>query len=172
MNESDLSALPDILNRLYSVVEDLQRLAPGRSFTPDGHLVGSIGEVVAAYAYGLELGAASTKAHDARATDGRLVQVKLTQGKSGVALSHPCDHLIVLRLDAISGFEEVYNGAGSPVWAEIVHKAEIGRQREVRLSRLRALAKTSADDRVAQLRAFPTLTRKAKAAVREANDIE
>ena len=37
---------------------------PGRHFTLDGHLVGSIGEVMASYYYGIELYAASAVAHD------------------------------------------------------------------------------------------------------------
>lgn len=39
--------------RIYEAVEELQRLHPERKFTPDGHLVGSIVEVVAAQARAL-----------------------------------------------------------------------------------------------------------------------
>jgi hypothetical protein len=38
---------------------------PGRKFTPDGHLVGSIGEVVAPEALGLTLYVGSRPGHDA-----------------------------------------------------------------------------------------------------------
>lgn len=41
--------LPKLLSDLYVIVAKLEALAPGRKFTPDGHLVGSIGEAVAAY---------------------------------------------------------------------------------------------------------------------------
>jgi hypothetical protein len=40
----------DLIRQLYSVVAALEEEEfEGRKFTPDGHLVGSIGEVVAAY---------------------------------------------------------------------------------------------------------------------------
>ncbi|MGI4792916.1 MAG: DUF6998 domain-containing protein [Janthinobacterium lividum] len=52
---ADLSSLPQLLSDLYRTVAALREIAPDRSFTLDGHLVGSIGEVVAAYAYDLKL---------------------------------------------------------------------------------------------------------------------
>jgi hypothetical protein len=36
----------DLIRQLYSVVVALEEEFEGRKFTPDGHLVGSIGEVV------------------------------------------------------------------------------------------------------------------------------
>ena len=38
---------------LVRIVSELETAFPGRHFTLDGHLVGSIGEVMAAYYYGL-----------------------------------------------------------------------------------------------------------------------
>lgn len=164
MRQDDLSKLPEVLNRLYGVVADLQEMAPGRPFTPDGHLVGSIGEVVAAFAYELDLGAPSIKAHDATTLDGRSVQVKLTQGKR-VALSYDCEVLLVLQLEPEGEFREVYNGPGSVVWNEIRDKADEGRQRQISLKRLSQLMKQHPRKAVDQVRAFPVLRRKAKEAV-------
>ena len=47
--------LPAQVAKIYEAVEELERSYPGRKFTPDGHLVGSIGEVIAAEALGLTL---------------------------------------------------------------------------------------------------------------------
>ncbi|MGL5504982.1 MAG: DUF6998 domain-containing protein, partial [Aeromonas veronii] len=33
-----------LVQQLYSTVEELEEMFPGRLFTPDGHMVGSIGE--------------------------------------------------------------------------------------------------------------------------------
>ena len=71
--------VPQLVRDLYAIVERLERLFPGRKFTPDGHLVGSIGEALAESAYGLKLLPPSTETHDARTSDGRLVQIKMTQ---------------------------------------------------------------------------------------------
>ena len=59
-----------LIPELYRLVGHLEAAAPGRSFTPDGHMVGSIGEVLAAARYGLTLTTASTREVDAIAPDG------------------------------------------------------------------------------------------------------
>lgn len=43
------------VQKLVEIVAELEKEFPGRHFTLDGHLVGSIGEVMAAYYYGIEL---------------------------------------------------------------------------------------------------------------------
>jgi hypothetical protein len=48
--------LPEPVAAIYRAVQELEAAYPGRKFTPDGHLVGSIGEVVAARELGLNLG--------------------------------------------------------------------------------------------------------------------
>src|SRR6056297_3707696 len=68
------------LDELYEAAEGLEKLFPGRKFTLDGHLVGSVGEVVAAYIFDLELNPASTQGHDAMTRNGKNVEIKLTQG--------------------------------------------------------------------------------------------
>ncbi len=40
-----------LIGRLYGVVRELEDMFPGRHFTPDGHMVGSIGECLVADAY-------------------------------------------------------------------------------------------------------------------------
>ncbi len=92
-----IQAVPALVKDLYAVVRRLEALFPGRHFTPDGHLVGSIGEVLAAYHYGLNLYAASMPCHDGVCPAGRRVQVKATQGES-IGISEEPDFLIVLKL--------------------------------------------------------------------------
>lgn len=62
----DIERLPKIIMELYRLTNELENMFPGRHFTPDGHLVGSIGEALAAYYYGLELLTASSRGKDAR----------------------------------------------------------------------------------------------------------
>ena len=54
-HEDRSTKLRDLIRQLYTVVAALEEEFEGRRFTPDGHLVGSIGEVVAAYAFNLTL---------------------------------------------------------------------------------------------------------------------
>jgi len=130
-------SIPSLVQRLYAVVGELEELFPGRKFTLDGHLVGSIGEVLAAHYYGLELLPASAPTHDAVAPDGRMIQVKATQARS-VALRAEPEHLLVLRLNSDGSFDEVYNGPGDPVW-EGAGKMQKNGQRPIGVGRLTAL---------------------------------
>ena len=126
----------DIVAQLRQLVTELSDLYPGRRFTLDGHLVGSIGEVLAAERYGLELLTASHKTHDAVASDGRMVQIKLTQ-RSSVGLSSCPEYLLVHKLHPDGRHEEVYNGPGEPVWAWCKSRVQKNGQASISLSRLR-----------------------------------
>ena len=129
-----IAAIPSLVRRLYAVVAELERHFPGRKFTLDGHLVGSIGEVLAAHHYGLDLLPASAPVHDAIASDGRMVQVKATQAKT-VALRAEPEHLLVLRLKPDGSFDEVYNGPGSLVW-ESAGRMQKNGQRPIGVAKL------------------------------------
>lgn len=49
---------------------------PGRHFTPDSHMVGSLGECLVADAYHLELKTAPNKGYDAVTKTGLQVKIK------------------------------------------------------------------------------------------------
>ena len=129
--------VPALVGQLYELVAQFELLFPGRRFTPDGHLVGSIGEVIAAHRYGLQLLPHSHQGHDARAPSGVLVEIKATQGSS-VALREQPVHLIVLHLGKAGEAAEVYNGPGAAVWESAGAMQKNG-QRPISLSKLRKL---------------------------------
>lgn len=109
---ADIRGIPVLIVQLYQTVRALSAISD-RPFTPDGHLVGSIGEVVAADTYGLILEKCSNEGFDAKTKDGRTVEIKLTGGTKSVAVSSDAKTpqvLIVLKLDSTAGFEEIYNG--------------------------------------------------------------
>jgi hypothetical protein len=107
----DLRAIPALIGALFRIVHELSEISE-RPFTPDGHLVGSIGEVVAADTYDLVLERCSNESFDATTRDGRTVEIKLTGGKKVSVSSEgmPPNILIVLKLDPKNGFSEIYNG--------------------------------------------------------------
>lgn len=111
---------PGLIKQLYEMVAELEDMFPGRHFTPDGHMVGSIGEALAAHYYGLTLLTASTKGRDAM-KDGRSVEVKATQRLS-VALRHEPELLLALKLHPDGNFTEIYNGEGWRVWNAVKNK--------------------------------------------------
>lgn len=132
--------LPAPVAKIYEAVAELTALYPGRPFTPDGHLVGSIGEVIAAEALGLQLYPPSQPGHDAYDCDGD-VQIKLTGGKA-VSMYSECQRLVVLRIVSTTEAEIAYDGPGAAAWAAAGPMAKNG-QRRISLSRLRALADTA-----------------------------
>lgn len=107
--------LSDKIKELYEITSELESKYPGRKFTIDGHLVGSIGEVIVAEHYGLTLLPNSTKTHDAVSKETKYVQIKATQVK-GIAISSEPDYLITIKLLPDGSWEEVYNGPGKLVW--------------------------------------------------------
>lgn len=129
--------LSDKIKQLYKITNELEQAYPGRKFTVDGHLVGSIGEVIVAEHYGLTLLPNSAKTHDAKTKDGRMVQIKATQVK-GIAISSEPDHLIVIRLLSDGSWEEIYNGPGRAAW-DNAGKMQKNGQRPISLSKLRNL---------------------------------
>lgn len=122
---------------LYSIVNDLETAYPGRRFTLDGHLIGSIGEVVAAEAFELNLLPNGTPEHDATTCDGRLVQIKATQ-RNRVALSSCPEYLLVLRFNEAGSWEVVYNGPGKPAWDHAGAMQKTG-QRPIMIATLKTL---------------------------------
>ena len=139
---SRIIKLPPAVAAIYMAVEELENQYPERKFTPDGHLVGSIGEVVAAEALGLTLYPMSQPGHDAYDANGD-VQIKMTAGKS-VAMYAESTRLVVLRVVSPVEAEIVYDGDGAPAWACAGKVAKNG-QRVVSLNKLRALANKPED---------------------------
>ena len=129
--------LSEKIRALYAIVNDLETAYPGRRFTLDGHMIGSIGEVIATEAFDLNLLPNSTPEHDATACDGRLVQIKATQ-RDRIALSACPEHLLVLRIDGNGSWYVVYNGPGKPVW-ERAGKMQKNGQRPISLAALKTL---------------------------------
>lgn len=129
--------LSEKIKELYKITNELESSYPGRKFTIDGHLVGSIGEVIVAEHYGLTLLRNSAETHDAVSADGKYVQIKATQ-INRIAISSEPDYLIVIKLFLDGSWEEVYNGPGKPVW-DNAGKMQKNGQRPISLNKLRIL---------------------------------
>ena len=84
-------------------------------------MVGTIGEVIAASRYGLELAKASNEGFDAIAPDGRKVEIKTSTRKVGVFVlkkPKPDVHLIALKLNQKGKAETIYNGPADLAYQE------------------------------------------------------
>jgi hypothetical protein len=132
-----IDEVPALVKEIYKIVVRLEELFPGRRFTPDGHLVGSRGEVLAAHRYNLKLTTASSEGHDAITEEGIRVQIKATQRNSISIRSKP-DHLIVVKVTGEGTAVEEFNGPGGIAWeaAGIMQK---NGQKLISLEKLREL---------------------------------
>lgn len=123
MSRCSKGQIEDAYNKiieLLKIVEELETTFEGRTFTLDGDLLGSIGEVMTSYYYGIELYPPSTEKHDGVSPDGREVQIKITQ-QDRIVLNEEPEYLIVLHLNRTNGIiSEVYNGPGKEPW-DIAH---------------------------------------------------
>ena len=109
----------------------------GRPFSPDGHLVGSLGEVLAAELLNLTLMPPSNDGYDAVDAEGRKVEIKATTRRS-VSLSASgtrAERLVVLALDHNGNPSIVYDGDCDAAWAA-AGKPQKNGQRSLGLARL------------------------------------
>ena len=136
--------LPAIIQDLFRTVCELESRYPGRKFSIDGHLLGSIGEVIAAEYYGLTLLTNSSERHDAKDRQGRLIQIKTTQ-IDRISISSEPDYLIVIQITSDGNWSEIYNGTGSRVWNN-AGKMQKNGQRPISIAKLKLLMKSVSDD--------------------------
>jgi hypothetical protein len=153
---SNLNAvnLGEKIRQIYAVVAELTALFPGRKFTPDGHMVGSLGEAIAAIEYGVELYHSVGHPRVDGRVGGREVQIKTTQGTS-VALKKQSsgDLLLVIKLNPDGTWERIYDGDAARPWGTLAGQEESGlREKTISLKRLQELQlEVAANDRIRRI---------------------
>ena len=119
-----------------------------RPFTPDGRMVGDIGEVIAGIFYQVNLHNIGRHNWDGTYNN-RNVQIKATGGKGTYLKKPPKESfakglLMVFHIDRESGkYELVYNGDIQRVWCDLKNKKpDITGAKIISLDRLRELQKS------------------------------
>ena len=128
-----------LVSSVFEAAEELSRLT-GRPFSPDGHFVGSLGEVLAAIELDLELATPSTEGYDAVDPEGRRVEIKAT-ARGAVALSASgtrAERLVVVHIDTKGTSNVIYDGPALPAW-EVAGKPQKNGQRRISLTKLTTL---------------------------------
>ena len=121
MPDSGNISIEQFVTYIYTLAREMERQYPGRPFTPDGHMVGSIGEVVVSKMFDLELAPPSTKGYDATDKEGNKYEIKVTQGDRVAFRSCP-ENAIVGKLYPDGRLDVVYKGPGAPIWKEFEGK--------------------------------------------------
>lgn len=118
MKDVDWKRVEEYVKEIYRLAGELGNMFPGRHFTPDGHLVGSLAEVHAAYMYDIELYPASSEMYDGT-VKGRKVQIRARSAET-VPIKGPYDLLLVLKIFPDGMYKEIYNGDGARVWKRLL----------------------------------------------------
>ncbi len=136
------------VKNVFDACRNLSKLSGEmRKFTPDGRLVGDIGEIIAAAFYQVKLH--DVGRHDWDGTyNGKNVQIKATSGKGTYLKEPPKDGfadglLMVFQINQETGeFKSVYNGDIQCVW-DALNSLKIDRTgaKMISLDRLRKLQK-------------------------------
>ena len=133
----------DVRTAIKKIFRSCQRLTEltKRPFSPDGHLVGSFGEVVAAELLNLTLMPPSNDGYDAIDDQGRRVEIKATPRTSiGLSASGTrAERLVVVVVDGDGETEIAYDGPTAPAW-DAAGKAQKNGQRRISVSTLKKLA--------------------------------
>lgn len=130
---------------IYQAVNELELMFPGRPFTPDGHMVGSIGECWVADAYDLDLMPPSHKGYDAISKNGVKVEIKTTQAERVSFRSCP-EHAIVIKINKNGTFKDYFNGPGHIIWDTFTNKKMPSNgQHQISLKQIQSLNKIVAD---------------------------
>lgn len=136
--------MKETLKQLFEIIQQLESKygSYGRKFTIDGHLIGSIGEILVAEAFDLELLNNSTPNVDAITKDNREVQIKATQidrVSFSTSPNHEApQHVIVIHIKKNGEWELIYNGPGAKVY-ENLGKAQSNGQSQISLAKLEKL---------------------------------
>lgn len=156
MSTQGHNSFTDAINGLYQSSHRLEKLFPGRAFTPDGHMVGSIGEAAAQAFYGVKLVPASAEAIDGY-LGSRSVQIKATTGNrisfmiEGRRGLRP-EHLIAYQIFESGELGAIYNGPYSNVLESLPLNAQRNGQRQIATSKLMDLdSQVPSEARIPQL---------------------
>lgn len=139
------------IKSIYGAVGELRKSFPGRKFTPDGKLVGDIGEAIGEILFSLELDQKSRPHWDGRWKDKfgdwRNVQIRATQCDT-TYLKKPAGKgtLLIFKIDKEKNGEYslVYNGDIHLVWNRVSHQKS--KEKTISLRDLRYFQKSVASE--------------------------
>ena len=136
MPSYDAESVEQLVARVFSCCQELSERT-GRPISPDGHLVGSLGEVIAAERLNLRLMSPSNRGFDAIGPDGERVEIKTTT-RSSIQVSNEgtlAERFVVVRLEASGESHIVFDGKAADVLA-VAGSPQKNGQRRVSLGRL------------------------------------
>ncbi len=110
---------------IYQTADELGREFKISSCTPDGHLLGAIGQIAAKMAFDLKKGSEEQEHNSTWVGDNKIINIQVrSTGRGSIALRKEPEHLIALDISELGKIRLLYNGPGYPVWEMIKHQKQ------------------------------------------------
>jgi hypothetical protein len=105
---------------IYKIANELGSAFDINTCTPDGHLLGAIGQIAAKIAFKLEFGSQKEEHNCTGSTGVKKVNVQVRcTGRNSVALRKEPEHLIAIKIGETGRIRLLFNGPGQYVWRRI-----------------------------------------------------
>jgi len=105
---------------IYGIANELGREFNISKCTPDGHLLGAIGQIAAKIAFGLNFGS-NKKEHNCTWSDqDRIINIQVRcTGRGSIALREEPEYLIAIEIFESGKLSLLYNGPGKFLWNQV-----------------------------------------------------
>ena len=110
---------------IYKIANELGHEFNISKCTPDGHLLGAIGQIAAKIAFDLQFGS-HEKEHNCIWSDKNQtinIQVRCT-GRGSIAIRKEPEYLIAIEISETGKIFLLFNGPGKVVWEKIKHQKQ------------------------------------------------
>ncbi len=119
--QADYDFLKERIAELFKLTNSLNGRFKNKKFTPDGRLVGDIGEIIAEMFYGIKLHEKQRHTHDGECPEGRCVQVKISF-QDQLTFSKKPDYYLGFKMEENGDFKEIFNGPGDIIYEKYLPK--------------------------------------------------
>jgi hypothetical protein len=113
----------DNIRQIYSISTGLGTAYGIETCTPDGHLLGAIGQIAAKIAFGVTFGSKKDEHNCSISFNGRQLDIQVrTTGKTSIALRAEPEYLIAIKIANYGAIDLIYSGPGHHVWDMVKHQ--------------------------------------------------
>ena len=110
---------------IYEIANELGSEFNISKCTPDGHLLGAIGQIAAKIAFGLKFGSDEQEHNCTWSDKGKFIDIQVrSTGRGSVAIRKKPEYLIAIEITESGKLFLLYNGPGEYVWEKIQHQKQ------------------------------------------------
>jgi hypothetical protein len=119
----DVAEFKNRIAQIYKIADELGRAFNIDTCTPDGHLLGAIGQIAASIAFNLQFGSEKEEHNCTWSGGERKVNVQVRcSGRGSIALRKEPEYLIAVEIGKTGRIKLLFNGPGEYAWGRIVHQ--------------------------------------------------